>query len=171
MFKKILYFFIFLIAYFIGIILGICDGMEETSFSSSRNSYIENIFTENKFNRFISIAKNNVSVGLKNFLLGFFSLGILSLVYSFYNGFVLGFVIGKSTKVLTIKEILETTIPNCSEIIGIVLMGYLGFILSIRILFNTSIITKKEVSILLGISLIIIIISAYLESYVSMSIQ
>ena len=107
MFKKILYFFIFLIAYFIGIILGICDGMEETSFSSSRNSYIENIFTENKFNRFISIAKNNVSVGLKNFLLGFFSLGILSLVYSFYNGFVLGFVIGKSTKVLTIKEILE----------------------------------------------------------------
>lgn len=33
------------------------------------------------------------------------------------------------------------------------------------------IITKKEVSILLGISLIIIIISAYLESYVSMSIQ
>lgn len=154
-----------------GIILGICDGMEETSFSSSRNSYIENIFTENKFNRFISIAKNNVSVGLKNFLLGFFSLGILSLVYSFYNGFVLGFVIGKSTKVLTIKEILETTIPHCSEIIGIVLMGYLGFILSIRILFNTSIITKKEVSILLGISLIIIIISAYLESYVSMSIQ
>ena len=114
MFKKILYFFIFLIAYFIGIILGICDGMEETSFSSSRNSYIENIFTENKFNRFISIAKNNVSVGLKNFLLGFFSLGILSLVYSFDNGFVWGFVIGKSTKVLTIKEILETTIPHCS---------------------------------------------------------
>ena len=92
-------------------------------------------------------------------------------VYSFYNGFVLGFVIGKSTKLLTIKEILETTIPHCAEIIGIVLMGYLGFILSIRILFNTSIITKKEFPILLGISLIIIIISAYLESYVSMSIQ
>ena len=145
--------------------------MEDTSFSSPHNSSVEKLFTENNFDRFISIAKNNIFVGLKNFLIGFFSLGILSLVYSFYNGFVLGFFIGKSTKLLTIKEILETTIPHCAEIIGIVLMGYLGFILSIRILFNTSIITKKEFPILLGISLIIIIISAYLESYVSMSIQ
>ena len=145
--------------------------MEDTSFFSPHNSSVEKLFTENNFDRFISIAKNNIFVGLKNFLIGFFSLGILSLVYSFYNGFVLGFVIGKSTKLLTIKEILETTIPHCAEIIGIVLMGYLGFILSIRILFNTSIITKKEFPILLGISLIIIIISAYLESYVSMSIQ
>ena len=150
---------------------GSYDGIEDGSFSSSNNSSIEKIFSESDFNRFMSIAKNNISVGLKNLLLGFFSLGILSLLYCFYNGFVLGYVIGKSTKVLTINEILGTTIPHCSEIIGIVLMGYLGFTLSNRILFNTTIINKKEFSILLGISLIIIIISAYLESYVSMSIQ
>lgn len=169
--KRIYPFFAFLIAYLVGVAVGIYSGIVEYSPSTTNKMQREYIFSENEFDRFISIAKNNTIVGLKNLLVGFFSLGLLSVFYSFYNGFVLGFAIGKYSKVLNTSDIFKTTLPHCSEIIGIVLMGYLGFVLSIRILFNKCHLSKKIFFILFITSLFIIVISAFLESYVSMSVQ
>ena len=169
MLKK-LFFLAFVMMYLLGICVGISCGLDENNYptTGNENNPITALLLKNDFERFTDIATNNILVGLKSFILGCFSVGVLSAIYLFYNGFVSGIVIGKNCEMLSWKGILVTTLPHCSEIIGLALMGYLGFALSTKVLFKTSYIHKKLFLQLFAVAIIVIVFSAFIESYVSM---
>ena len=143
---------------------------EDNHLADDSDYQLDLLFAKAPFDRSISLASNNVIVGLRNLILGIFSLGVFSLLYTFYNGFIFGTVLGKGITVLPVNEILWATLPHCTEILGIILLGNLGFVLSLKIIFNVNLYSRNHYLFLLAFSFIIIIISAFLESYVSMSV-
>lgn len=169
MLKK-LFFLAFIMMYLLGIYVGISCGLDEANYptTGNGNNPVIALLLKSDFERFTDIATNNIIVGLKSFVLGCFSVGVLSAIYLFYNGFVSGIVIGKTSEMLTWKSVLGSTLPHCPEIIGLALMSYLGFALSTKVLFKTNYIRKGLFFLLFVVAIIIIVFSAFIESYVSM---
>ena len=113
--------------------------------------------------------KNNMIVSFKNMLLGALSFGLFSIIYTFYNGFCFGLVSGASSHVLSLSEILGSTLPHSFEFIGIVLYGNIGFLISVYAFTHKQILTKKTLLWMFIIATMIILFAAIIENYVSMS--
>lgn len=122
---------------------------------------------------FWSIAGNNLSVALIN-IVGGFSLGIVSLLNTFYNGAVLGYAFSVAGNDLPVTVILRHLLPHSIEIVGIILSCSLGLYLGLYLFGAVFLDTKprfdiKGFLVQTGVTLIILLVAAYLEVYVSFS--
>ena len=106
---------------------------------------------------------------MKNMLLGMFSFGLFSVLYTFYNGFIHGYILGQSSQIIPMKLIVRATLPHSFEFIGIVLFGYVGYILSIYLFSKKLLISRKHSLYILIIATLTILLAAFNESYISMS--
>ncbi|AVM58177.1 hypothetical protein C3V43_10745 [Bacteroides heparinolyticus] len=155
-----------LIGIFLGFIL--CDLIPSVQDVGDENhSVIGQLSTMKPIERFFFIAKNNVLVGCKCFCGGLFSLGFFSVISNMYSAFVFGVVLKKSTVVLSVEKILYTTLPHSLEIVGIIGMGYVGTILGISLLCRKLYLSLIRMVLLFIVSLLLILISACIESYIS----
>lgn len=130
-------------------------------------------FDQPKPAMFWSIAGNNLSVALIN-IAGGFSLGIVSLLNTFYNGSVLGYAFSVAGNDLPVTVILRHLLPHAIEIVGIILscsLGlYLGFYQFGAVFLNRKPrFNYKGLMLQGGVTLIILVVAAYLEVYVSLS--
>lgn len=159
-----------IVSYLVGALIGLQQGKNINIHDDNGSIDIVDRFSQmNQFARFAYIAKNNLTVSIKNLIFGIFSLGFFSVIYTFYNGLFSGIVIGKCSKFLSLEEILNATLPHSIEIIGFILFGYLGFLLSTKFLFAKSNCTYLTMLIIFIIATIIIILSAFIESRISIS--
>ncbi|WP_158860993.1 stage II sporulation protein M [Lunatibacter salilacus] len=141
--------------------------------NSLDNTALIQTFDQPKPLLFWSIAGNNLSVALIN-LAGGFSLGIVSLLNTFYNGSVLGYAFSVAGNDLPVTVILRHLLPHAIEIVGIILSCSLGLYLGIYLIRAAFLDIKagfnfKGFMIQAGITLIILLVAAYLEAYVSLS--
>lgn len=168
--KKYGFLAIWVLVYIIGGIVGFVCSVDEfhTTPFIHENNY-QGLYNLSQSELFIVILKNNLIVALKNMLLGLFSLGILSLIYTFYNGLIFGIVLGKSTHMLSVYEILKATVPHSCEFIGLSILGFIGFVISFRLFTKKWLLKKLHLFWLFLIGIFIILITAILESYVSIS--
>ncbi len=121
---------------------------------------------------FFEILKNNTSVFLAS-LSGFLTLGLFTAIITFYNGFVLGYLLitlNRFSK--SPAEFLPRLLPHSIEIGGFILASTLGFYLTNYITQHYFLKTRPKFDYLLFCHLfisgyIIILISAFIESYVS----
>lgn len=172
MLLKSLYLCILTSAYFIGVLVGVQNTLlqhDNKIVNNNENLELDAICSQEAFQRFLSIASNNLIVAMKNMLFGIFSLGLFSIACTFYNGLILGAVLGNCFKLLPINIILKSTLPHSTEILGIILSGYIGFIISIRLIFRTTMHSNKHIIIFIITTFFSILIGAFMESYVSMS--
>lgn len=139
----------------------------------SNQDFVQNkLYCSNMANRFFMLLSNNGIVALRYTLFGVFSFGILPLFYSLYNGYVMGIVFIKGSMFLSLPDMICCTLPHAIlEEIGLFLAGYIGFLLSYHIVLSKWVVHVKGIVKLCFISFILIIISAFIESYVSMSIS
>src|SRR5690606_9316431 len=86
------------------------------------------LLEQTKGDQFYAIAGNNITVALIN-LLGGFSLGIFSLLNTFYNGVVLGYAFSVAMDHFPVPEILGHLWPHAIEIVAIILSCSLGLYL------------------------------------------
>lgn len=163
---KILYITAITLSFFIGFTVGIF--IKNPSVKKEDSINLTEIYNYEPIEKFIYIAKNNFFVSMKSFFLGLFSLGLFSIVHSFYNGFTLGIVVNKSMQVISINEIIKSTLPHSFEIIGIIIFGYIGFLFSLNIAFRKKLYENKNMIRLFIIASIIILSSAFVEGYISM---
>jgi uncharacterized membrane protein SpoIIM required for sporulation len=90
-----------------------------------------------------SIAGNNISVALLN-LTGGFSLEIVSLLNTFYNGAVLGYAFSVALDIFPVPVLLKHLLPHAIEILAIILSCSLGLSLGLH-LFKKVILGRKPV--------------------------
>ena len=119
------------------------------------------------------IAKNNLSVVTIN-IAGGMSLGVISVVNTIYNGFVLGYSLSVVSDYIVWNQIFRHFLPHSIEIIGIILSCALGLKITIyvfNIIFTRGSIEFKqmEFTIYLITTILIIFLAAILEFYISMS--
>ncbi|WP_439484121.1 stage II sporulation protein M [Cyclobacterium plantarum] len=120
-----------------------------------------------------SIAGNNLMVALIN-IVGGFSLGVVSLLNTFYNGLVLGYAFTVAGDNFPVTVILRHLLPHAIEIAAIVLSGSLGFYLGIH-LFRKFILGRRPVFdyrkyiFQAVLTLVILLGAAFLEVFVSFS--
>lgn len=163
-----------LIVLFLGYIIGCMTGYisgagVENHTTDSNISNTLSLYDLSKFERFLYIFKNNIIVSMKNMLLGMFSFGLFSVLYTFYNGFIHGYILGQSSQIIPMKLIVRATLPHSFEFIGIVLFGYVGYILSIYLFSKKLLISRKHLFYILIIATLTILLAAFNESYISMS--
>jgi uncharacterized membrane protein SpoIIM required for sporulation len=126
-----------------------------------------------KFELLWAIAGNNISVGLIN-ICGGLSMGIVSLLNTFYNGAVLGYAFSVAGDNFPIVVILRHVLPHAIEIAAIILSCSLGLYLGLYI-FKKFILGRKDVFkyrrfvFHSALTLIILLVAAVLEVYVSFS--
>ncbi len=157
-------------SYFSSLLIGIYYGLSfEVQYKDTEQSITNELFSMSSFDRSIYFAKNNLIVALKNMLLGMFSMGAFAVVYTFSNGFYLGVTIGDCLRYISVETVLKATIPHCSEILGLILFGYLGFLLSIKIFFNKRVLGISGMLALVAFATFFIVVAAFAESYISMS--
>lgn len=162
--------FIISLSYIIGLILGIilCDMIPSVQDVGGENkSVINQLSNMEPIERFFFIAENNIFVGLKCFCGGLFTLGLYPIISNVYSAFIFGVVLKKSAEVLSMGDILYTTIPHSFEIIGILGMGYVGTVLCVSLLCRKLYLSYKIMMLLLIASLLLIIVSAGIEGYIS----
>ncbi|MEX2564784.1 MAG: stage II sporulation protein M [Cyclobacteriaceae bacterium] len=118
-----------------------------------------------------SIAGNNLMVALIN-IVGGFSLGVVSLLNTFYNGVVLGYAFSVGGNNFPVPVILRHLLPHAIEIAAIILSCSLGLYLGLH-LFKKMLLGKESFFkyrwfvFKTGITLVILVVAAYLEVYVS----
>lgn len=163
------YLYIIGCSYILGCIISLIMNTEKILIHES-NSYLMPLYGLDQFNRFKMIVSNNGIVALRYILFGLLSYGALSFLYSFYNGYVLGTVIIRGSYCLSLADIVSCTLPHIIfEEIGLCLAGYIGFMLSHQIFLLEKSIPYKKIIPLCITSILLIILSAFIESYVSMS--
>lgn len=172
MLKRFYFLIILVIAYLTGLALGIFCGINDF-FIINESNITENVETSlnlnllAQFDRAIYIAKNNFIVALKILIFGIFSFGIFSAILIFYNGFILGVAIGESLKLLSINIIAKSTLPHCGEILGLIICGYVGYILSMFLIFRVKYCSIYSIFKWCMLGFTLIIVSAFIESYIS----
>jgi uncharacterized membrane protein SpoIIM required for sporulation len=120
-----------------------------------------------------SIAGNNISVILIN-ISGGFSIGIVSLLNTFYNGVVLGYAFSVAGENIPVDVILRHVLPHAIEIVAVILSCSLGFYMGVN-LFKKLILGRKPIFAYRWfisqtvLTLIIVVVAAILEVYVSLS--
>ena len=106
-----------LIVLFLGYIIGCMTGYisgagVENHTTDSNISNTLSLYDLSKFERFLYIFKNNIIVSMKNMLLGMFSFGLFSVLYTFYIGFIHGYILGQSSQIIPMKLIVRATLPH-----------------------------------------------------------
>lgn len=161
---------VFLFSYFLGLLLGVilCN-LIPTIQNEAAGSYsvISQLSAMTSLERFWFIVENNVMVGLKSLFGGMLTLGLFPILNNVYGAFVFGVVLGKSLVVISIEDILYSTLPHCFEIVGIVGMGYIGTIVCISFFCKEYCLSFKRILLLFLFSFSLIVISAFVESYIS----
>lgn len=119
------------------------------------------------------IAKNNLSVVTIN-IAGGMSLGVISVVNTIYNGFVLGYSLSVVSDYIAWNQIFRHFFPHSIEIIGIILSCALGLKITIyvfNIIFTKGSIEFKQMEFIIYLitTILIIFLAAILEFYISMS--
>lgn len=119
------------------------------------------------------IAKNNLSVVTIN-IAGGMSVGVISVVNTIYNGFILGYSLSVVSDYISWELIFKHFLPHSIEIIGIILSCALGLKIAFyvfKLIFNKGAIEFKqmEFTIYLIVTVFIIVLAAILEFYISMS--
>lgn len=134
------------------------------------NQFLITVKSENKFHLWMRIIKNNIFVLFFN-ILGSFSFGLLTIITTLYNGFILGYLIKSLIDSHSQYLIVYHLLPHVIEILAYLLSAYLGLKYGIniyRMLFhNNKILTDKSDYFVLLSCFIIIFISSLLEAYVS----
>ena len=126
-----------------------------------------------KGEQFYAIAENNITVALIN-LLGGFSLGILSLLNTFYNGVVLGYAFSVAVDHYPVPEISRHLLPHAIEIVAIILSCSLGLYLGSYFIKKLLLDKESEFDYRLftfqtALTMAIILAAAFLEVYISLS--
>ena len=126
-----------------------------------------------KVKQFYLILANNISVALIN-LMGGFSLGILSLLNTFYNGVVLGYALSVSMDHFSVSEILGHFLPHGIEILAIIISCSLGLYLGSYFIKKLLLDKASEFEYRMfffqtAFTMAIILAAAFLEVYVSFS--
>ena len=126
-----------------------------------------------KGEQFYAIAGNNIAVALIN-LLGGFSLGILSLLNTFYNGVVLGYAFSVAVDHFPVPEILGHLLPHAIEVGAIILSCSLGLYLGSCFIKKLLLDKAAEFDYRLftfqtALTMAIILAAAFLEVYISFS--
>ncbi len=119
------------------------------------------------------IAKNNLAVVMIN-IAGGMSFGVISLVNTIYNGFILGYSLSVVSDYIAWDLIFKHFLPHSIEIIRIILSCALGLKIAFyvfKLIFNKGAIEFKqtEFTIYLIVTIFIIVLAAILEFYISMS--
>ncbi len=156
----------------LALVIGILDYND--NIISTNSSFI----LEYKFKKpdMFLLIKNNLAL-ISLFLSGAFLFGITTFVNLIYNGFFIGFIVNKALqKRTTLNEILILTLPHgIFEIPAIIIAGAAGFKIPYEIVRylagkKEQILTKediKEYLTLALISIILIVIAAFIEAYVT----
>lgn len=131
------------------------------------------LLEQSKGEQFYAIAGNNITVALIN-LLGGFSLGILSLLNTFYNGVVLGYAFSVAVDHFPVAEILGHLLPHAIEIVAIILSCSLGFYIGSYFIKKLLLDKASEFDYRLftfqtALTIVIILAAAFLEVYISFS--
>ncbi|SHN23311.1 Uncharacterized membrane protein SpoIIM, required for sporulation [Cyclobacterium lianum] len=131
------------------------------------------MMADSKSKLFCSIAGNNISVALIN-IAGGFSLGTISILNTFYNGAVLGYALSVAGENFSSILIIRHLLPHAIEIVAIIPSGSLGFYLGLYllkkfILGRSHQFDYQKFLILSATTLVILLLAAVLEVYVSFS--
>ena len=123
---------------------------------------------------FDEILLNNSQVYLAC-IAGFLTFGIYTALSTFYNGFVVGYLVVTLYRFFGNHSIiLERLLPHSIEIVGIIISSTLGFYLAHfvaqQLFFHSNLkFEYNKVCILFIVGYLIILTSAFIESYVSAS--
>ena len=171
MLKSFYFFIILVIAYLTGLTLGIFCDIDDffvnDSYVTESADVLLDLQSLAPFERSIYIAENNLIVAFKILVLGIFSFGIFSAILLLYNGFILGVAIGESLELLSINIIAKSTLPHCGEILGLIICGYVGYILSMFLIFRVKYCSIYSIFKWCMLGFMLIIVSAVIESYIS----
>lgn len=171
MLKRFYFLIILVIAYLTGLALGIFCDIDDffvnDSYVTENADALLDLQTLAPFKRSIYIAENNLIVALKILVLGIFSFGIFSTILLLYNGFILGVSIGESLGFLDINVIAKATLPHSGEILGLIICGYVGYILSMFLIFRVKYYSIYSILKWCMLGFTLIIVSAFIESYIS----
>lgn len=165
-----------ILSYFIGMFVGsrnIINLIGNTKELSENYETIENKYSLH-FEIALKILKNNLQVVITNVLLGSLSFGILSYIYTFYNGLVHGYIFASFAKIITLKKVVLLTLPHSIELIGIIWSCYIGAYMSYSLylhFFKNNELPLKNIFYQLMACCSIIIVAAFIESYISMSLN
>jgi len=162
-----------LITYSIGIIIPI---LYDFDFGVNKSDKTDIFFSElvslDNNQLFFKIVKNNISVIALN-IIGAMTFGLLTFITTFYNGFILSLVIKNVLKNYSSEFVISNFFPHFTEVLAILMSCYLGYYLSTKF-FNfcftkerTLNISFKKVFYFTSLTIIITIISAILEAYVT----
>ena len=133
-------------------------------FANSSNKSTKDLFQE--------ILKNNTTVYFAS-ISGFMTLGFFTAISTFYNGFVFGYLIVTLNRLSeNPADFLPRILPHSIEIIGFIFASALGFYLTNFISQQYFLKIKpkfeyKTVCLLVITGYLIILLSAFIESYVS----
>lgn len=121
---------------------------------------------------FFDILKNN-SLMFFTGIFGFLTLGLLTALMTFYNGFVFGYLlITLNRHFKDYTAITQNVLPHSIEILGLILSSTIGFYLS-SIVFKKVFLNKntqveyKKIIYNLIVGYLLILTAAFIESYVS----
>lgn len=159
-----------IILFICGLNIGIIQGV----FSEYKSQKIDNkkLTEDNKIEILKDIIFNNLQVIIKN-VLGFLSLGLLSILSVVYNGYICGFITIYTYKVYSLDAVFRHILPHLIEIIGITISAGIGISLSIELikyLFESETsFNYKSYLYLFIISFCIIILAGFLETFISIN--
>lgn len=126
----------------------------------------------NNYDIFLMILKNNVVVICINFL-GGLTLGLITFLNTFYNGFVLGLLVQNALTSFSGAFIFSSLAPHSIEFAGIVLSCYAGYLVAIQF-YRYCFLSKsprsneiKQLLVMVAICGLTILLAAFLEAYVT----
>ncbi len=120
------------------------------------------------WNSVCQICINNINVGLINMAFTLLSFGIISIIYLFYNGMILGLAVKQGLNLLSVNEIIGLTLPHSFEFLGFILWGQTALLLFENICLNGKN-TNSRILLSFIVGLMIIVLAAVIEVYVSVS--
>ncbi len=155
------------VIYFVGFYLGLFYEYESNDEVSNLNDTI----SYTKIQIFKEIFINNIKVVFIN-IAGFFSFGFFSCINILYNGFALGYVINQNAAILYLKEYIYRLLPHSFEIVAIFWSALLGIEYGFKFFLyiykgKDMSISVKKIFIEVLICFAIILMAAFVESYIS----
>jgi uncharacterized membrane protein SpoIIM required for sporulation len=167
------YIYISIIIYLIGFISAVISKNNFIlTFENNLSFNYNDLVLKNQNELFIIIIKNNTLMYLVS-VFGFLTFGVLTLITTFYNGFVFGYLIIKLCEYSNGHNyILYNVMPHTIEIIGLVFSSAIGLYLS-KYLYQFIFLNKfnqpnyKSLFVTTLIGYLFILSSAILEAYVS----
>jgi|GEM_PF-2807029 len=121
---------------------------------------------------FSLVAENNIRVIFTN-VIGAFSFGAISVLNTLYNGIILGYTISTMLNYFSLKDVMKHFLPHSLEVVAVIYSCGMGLVIA-NYLIKKYLLNKKPTVNTKGFGIhlitvvVITILSAYLEVYVSM---